>query len=182
MRHFHNSLNTSFSLHCLSNEIAPISLYFLIFMCHNFSCACDFFFLNIFLNNSAPQNVNVHTLRALCTHLYETRPLLVSLPPRTVQNLQSVPFVHLWSLRPDTIVHALLRVKHARMISGNALSSYAQTRSVHYYTNTPVLCRSHHYMDLAGFTLEMISNYSTLQILTLLIMIIHRSVWYYDQE
>ncbi|XP_060782284.1 shieldin complex subunit 2 isoform X1 [Neoarius graeffei] len=68
-------------------------------------------------NPQAPQNVNVHTLRALCTHLYETRPLLVSLPPRTVQNLQSVPFVHLWSLRPDTIVHALLRVKHARMIS-----------------------------------------------------------------
>lgn len=130
----------------------------------------------IFLNNSAPQNVNVHTLRALCTHLYETRPLLVSLPPRTVQNLQSIPFVHLGSLRPDTLVHALLRVKHTRMISGNSLTSHTQTYSVHYYTNSTGLFRSHHYVDLAGFMLEMIyvslSNYSTLQILIIWISLV----------
>ncbi|XP_072534459.1 shieldin complex subunit 2 isoform X2 [Salminus brasiliensis] len=65
----------------------------------------------------APQNVNIHTLRTLCTHLYEKRPLLVSLPARTAQNLHSVPFVRLGSLRPDTLVHALLRVKHSRTIS-----------------------------------------------------------------
>ncbi|XP_053088853.1 shieldin complex subunit 2 isoform X2 [Pangasianodon hypophthalmus] len=68
-------------------------------------------------NPQAPQNVNIHTLRALCTHLHEKHPLLVSLPPRTAQNLQSIPFVHLGSLRPDTLVHALLRVKHTKMIS-----------------------------------------------------------------
>ncbi|KAK3554007.1 hypothetical protein QTP70_019124, partial [Hemibagrus guttatus] len=68
-------------------------------------------------NPEAPHNVNIHTLRALCTYLYEKRPLLVSLPPRTAQNLESIPFVRLGSLRPDTLVHALLRVKHTRMIS-----------------------------------------------------------------
>ncbi|KAI5107842.1 protein FAM35A isoform X1, partial [Silurus meridionalis] len=68
-------------------------------------------------NPQAPQNVNVHTLRCLCTHLCEKRPLLVSLPPRSAQNLQAIPFVHLGSLRPDTLVHALLKVKHTRMIS-----------------------------------------------------------------
>ncbi|XP_027030648.1 shieldin complex subunit 2 [Tachysurus fulvidraco] len=68
-------------------------------------------------NPEAPHNVNIQTLRALCTHLYEKRPLLVSLPPRTTPNLKSIPFIRLGSLRPDTLVHALLRVKHTRMIS-----------------------------------------------------------------
>ncbi|KAF5895742.1 protein FAM35A isoform X1 [Clarias magur] len=81
----------------------------------------------------APQNVNVHTLRALCTHLCEKRPLLVSLPPRTAQNLRSVPFVRLGSLRPDTLVHALLRVKHTRMISDwrSEAEGVSRTGSVH---------------------------------------------------
>ncbi|XP_053357632.1 shieldin complex subunit 2 [Clarias gariepinus] len=81
----------------------------------------------------APQNVNVHTLRALCTHLCEKRPLLVSLPPRTAQNLRSVPFVRLGCLRPDTLVHALLKVKHTRMISDwrSEAEGVSRTGSVH---------------------------------------------------
>ncbi|KAI4894272.1 hypothetical protein NFI96_016299 [Prochilodus magdalenae] len=65
----------------------------------------------------APHNVNIHTLRTLCTHLYEKHPLLVSLPLRTAQDLHSIPFTRLGSLRPDTLVHALLRVKHTRTIA-----------------------------------------------------------------
>ncbi|XP_053477765.1 shieldin complex subunit 2 isoform X2 [Ictalurus furcatus] len=107
-------------------------------------------------NPQAPQYVNLHTLRALCTHLYEKRPLLVSLPPRTAQNLQSIPFVHLGSLRPDTLVHALLSVKHTRIISGNTLSSHTQTYSVYFHTNSTVLSSSHNYVDLSVFTLELI--------------------------
>lgn len=89
------------------------------------------------LNTSAPQNVNIHTLRALCTHLYEKRPLLVCLPPRTAQNLQSIPFVLLGSLRPDTLVHALLQVKHTRMISGDSFTLH--TKTYNDYFNTLIL-------------------------------------------
>ncbi|XP_037394448.1 shieldin complex subunit 2 isoform X2 [Pygocentrus nattereri] len=80
----------------------------------------------------APHNVNIHTLRALCTHLNEKRPLLVSLPPRTVQNMHSIPFIRLGSLRPDTLVHALLRVKHARTIAAwrDEAEGVARTGSV----------------------------------------------------
>ncbi|KAI7805184.1 putative protein FAM35A [Triplophysa rosa] len=65
----------------------------------------------------APQNLNPHTLRELCTHLCEKRPLLVSLPPRKPQDLNSIPFVRLGALKPDTLVHALLRVKHSNLIT-----------------------------------------------------------------
>ncbi|XP_007258822.3 shieldin complex subunit 2 isoform X1 [Astyanax mexicanus] len=67
--------------------------------------------------SQAPQNVNIHTWRTLCTYLHEKRPLLVSLPARTAQDPHSVSFVRLGSLRPDTLVHALLRVKHSKTIS-----------------------------------------------------------------
>ncbi|XP_076830158.1 shieldin complex subunit 2 [Brachyhypopomus gauderio] len=65
----------------------------------------------------APQNVNVHLLRALCTYLHMKRPLLVGLPPRTAQDPRSVPFVRLGSLQTDTLAHALLRVRHASTIA-----------------------------------------------------------------
>ncbi|XP_062851621.1 shieldin complex subunit 2 [Trichomycterus rosablanca] len=65
----------------------------------------------------APGSVNVHTLRALCTYLHESRPLLVSLPCRNAQDLNSIPFANLGSLRLDTLAHGLLRVKHTRNIS-----------------------------------------------------------------
>ncbi|XP_016352892.1 protein FAM35A-like, partial [Sinocyclocheilus anshuiensis] len=65
----------------------------------------------------APQNLNCHQLRMLCTHLCEKRPLLVSLPPHKPQDLHSIPFIRLGALRPDTLVHALLRVKHWKLIT-----------------------------------------------------------------
>lgn len=69
----------------------------------------------------APQNLNCHTLRRLCTHLCEKRPLLVSLPLQKPQDLHSIPFIRLGALRPDTLVHALLRVKHSQLITGTEL-------------------------------------------------------------
>ncbi|KAK7148676.1 hypothetical protein R3I93_012883 [Phoxinus phoxinus] len=65
----------------------------------------------------APQNLNCYTLRMLCTHLCEKRPLLLSLPPHKPQDLESIPFIRLGALRPDTLVHALLRVKHRKLIT-----------------------------------------------------------------
>lgn len=65
----------------------------------------------------APQNLNSHTLRMLCTHLCEKRPLLVSLPPHKLQDLHSIHFIRLGALRPDTLVHAMLRVKHRKLIT-----------------------------------------------------------------
>ncbi|XP_026856230.2 shieldin complex subunit 2 isoform X2 [Electrophorus electricus] len=65
----------------------------------------------------APQNVNIHTLRELCAHLHMKHPLLVDLPPRTAQDPHSIPFTRLCSLRPDTLTHALLRVRHVRTIA-----------------------------------------------------------------
>ncbi|XP_052006456.1 uncharacterized protein LOC127660363 [Xyrauchen texanus] len=65
----------------------------------------------------APQNLNCQTLRTLCTHLCEKRPLMVSLPPRKPQDLHSIPFVRLGALRPDTLVNALVRVKHRNLIT-----------------------------------------------------------------
>lgn len=65
----------------------------------------------------APQNLNSHSLRTLCTHLCEKRPLLVSLPPHKPQDLHSISFIRLGALRPDTLVHALLKVKHSKLIT-----------------------------------------------------------------
>lgn len=66
---------------------------------------------------TAPQNLNSHALRMLCTHLCEKRPLLVLLPPHRPQDLHSISFIRLGALRPDTLVHALLRVKHSKLIT-----------------------------------------------------------------
>ncbi|KAL1263066.1 hypothetical protein QQF64_005805 [Cirrhinus molitorella] len=65
----------------------------------------------------APQNLSGHTLRTLCTHLCEKHPLLVTLPPHKSQDLHSIPFIRLGALRPDTLVHVLLRVKHWKLIT-----------------------------------------------------------------
>ncbi|TRY90553.1 hypothetical protein DNTS_002671 [Danionella cerebrum] len=65
----------------------------------------------------APQNLNCHTLRGLCTHLCEKRPLLVSLPPHKPQDLNSIVFIRLGALHKDTLVHALLKVKHSKVIT-----------------------------------------------------------------
>ncbi|XP_030628252.1 uncharacterized protein LOC115810460 [Chanos chanos] len=64
-----------------------------------------------------PQNVNGRTFRELCSHLFEKWPLLASLPPRMPQDLGSVSFVGLRALRPDRLVHVLVRIKHINMIT-----------------------------------------------------------------
>ncbi|CDQ86948.1 unnamed protein product [Oncorhynchus mykiss] len=65
-----------------------------------------------------PQNVNGRTLRSLCGYLREKRPLLVSLPPRVPQDPNTIAHARLRTLRPDTLVHALLRITHTEMITG----------------------------------------------------------------
>ncbi|XP_018550126.1 LOW QUALITY PROTEIN: shieldin complex subunit 2 [Lates calcarifer] len=65
----------------------------------------------------APQHVNVHTLSSLYGFLRERRPLLVSLPPHPLQDLNRLPYATLRSLRVNTLVHALLRVTHTHISS-----------------------------------------------------------------
>uniref|UniRef100_UPI003AB09178 shieldin complex subunit 2 isoform X2 n=1 Tax=Centroberyx gerrardi TaxID=166262 RepID=UPI003AB09178 len=62
-----------------------------------------------------PQHVNARSLRSLCVFLRARRPLLASLPPRVVQNLNRLPYAPLRSLRVGALVHALLRVTHTDM-------------------------------------------------------------------
>ncbi|XP_046884859.1 shieldin complex subunit 2 isoform X1 [Hypomesus transpacificus] len=64
-----------------------------------------------------PQDVNAQTLRSLCSYLRVRRPLLLSVPPRIPQNPHALPHARLRSLRPNTLVHALLRVTHTEMIT-----------------------------------------------------------------
>ncbi|KAM8852650.1 shieldin complex subunit 2 [Synchiropus picturatus] len=58
----------------------------------------------------APPQVPPHALEALCGFLRQQRPLLVSLPPRRPQDLSRLPYASLSALRPNTLVHARLRV------------------------------------------------------------------------
>ncbi|XP_061767417.1 shieldin complex subunit 2 isoform X3 [Nerophis ophidion] len=45
----------------------------------------------------------------------ERRPLLLSVPPRPPQDLRRLPYTPFWALRVNTLVHAVLRVKHAHV-------------------------------------------------------------------
>ncbi|XP_062375203.1 shieldin complex subunit 2 [Sardina pilchardus] len=65
---------------------------------------------------SVPQAVNRRTLGELCAHLRERRPLLLSLPRCSHQDLNTIPYAKLKALRPDTLVHALVRVTHTNMV------------------------------------------------------------------
>ncbi|KAJ8014430.1 hypothetical protein DPEC_G00040140 [Dallia pectoralis] len=64
-----------------------------------------------------PQNVSGQTLKLLCGYLREKHSLLVSLPHRSPQNPNAISHSRLRNLKPDTLVHALLRVTHTQMIS-----------------------------------------------------------------
>ncbi|XP_076142014.1 shieldin complex subunit 2 [Alosa pseudoharengus] len=66
---------------------------------------------------SVPQAVNRRTLGELCAHLQERRPLLLSLPRCSHQDLSTIPYAKLKALRPDTLVHALVRVTHTNMVT-----------------------------------------------------------------
>ncbi|XP_044069855.1 shieldin complex subunit 2 [Siniperca chuatsi] len=62
-----------------------------------------------------PQHANARSLSSLCSFLRERRPLLVSLNLRPPQDLNRLPYATLRSLRVNTLVHALLRVKHTHI-------------------------------------------------------------------
>ncbi|XP_064173080.1 shieldin complex subunit 2 isoform X1 [Anguilla rostrata] len=64
-----------------------------------------------------PQNVNIRAVKELWGHLCKKRPLLVSLPRRTVQDPHAIPYVRLRVLKPDTLVHVLVRVTHSTMVT-----------------------------------------------------------------
>uniref|UniRef100_A0A665U2X2 Uncharacterized protein n=1 Tax=Echeneis naucrates TaxID=173247 RepID=A0A665U2X2_ECHNA len=62
-----------------------------------------------------PRCVCARTLSALCVFLRERRPLLVRLPHRPPQDLKRLPYVTLTSLKVNTMVHVLLRVRHTHI-------------------------------------------------------------------
>uniref|UniRef100_A0A3Q3W6V1 Uncharacterized protein n=1 Tax=Mola mola TaxID=94237 RepID=A0A3Q3W6V1_MOLML len=62
-----------------------------------------------------PWHVNARSLSYLCDFLRQRRPLLVSLNVRPPQDLNRLPYATLRSLRVNTLVHALLRVKHTHL-------------------------------------------------------------------
>ncbi|XP_061546766.1 shieldin complex subunit 2, partial [Phycodurus eques] len=59
------------------------------------------------------QHVAAGSVSALCDFLGARRPLLSSTPRRPPQDLKRLPYAPLWQCRVNTLVHALLRVKHA---------------------------------------------------------------------
>ncbi|XP_063047239.1 shieldin complex subunit 2 [Engraulis encrasicolus] len=69
------------------------------------------------LSPSVPKAVNRRTLGELCAHLRERRPLLLSTPHGGHRDLSTVPYANLQALRPDTLVHAVLRVTHTNMVT-----------------------------------------------------------------
>ncbi|KAM9847975.1 shieldin complex subunit 2 [Aulostomus maculatus] len=74
----------------------------------------------------ALHHVHAHALNSLCGFLREWRPLLASLPLRLPQDLTCLPYVTLRSLRVNTLVHALLRVRHVHI--GTAWRREAESR------------------------------------------------------
>lgn len=57
---------------------------------------------------------------ALCDFLRERRPLLLSEKLRPPQDLNRLPYATLRSLRVNTLVHALLRVTHTHISTGES--------------------------------------------------------------
>ncbi|KAJ8248468.1 hypothetical protein GJAV_G00242340 [Gymnothorax javanicus] len=64
-----------------------------------------------------PQNVSGRAVKELWTHLCKKHPLLVTLPRRAVQDPQAIPYARLRLLQQDTLVHALLKVTCAAMVT-----------------------------------------------------------------
>ncbi|XP_021169992.2 shieldin complex subunit 2 isoform X3 [Fundulus heteroclitus] len=62
--------------------------------------------------------VSPASLGALRSFIVERRPLLVSVARRAQQDLRRLPYVTLTTLRVNTLVHALLRVTHSHVSSG----------------------------------------------------------------
>lgn len=69
--------------------------------------------------SSAIQQVSARTLSSLCCFLRQRRPLLAAAaaaPPP--QDLRRLPYATLRTLRVNTLVHALLRVTHTHLGTG----------------------------------------------------------------
>lgn len=75
--------------------------------------------LSVYLS-LAPQHINAHALSSLCGFLRERRPLLLSLPCHPHQDLSRLPYATLRSLRVNMLVHALLRVTHTHISTGES--------------------------------------------------------------
>lgn len=73
-------------------------------------------------NQKPPWHVDARSLDALCGFLCERRPLLVSLKPCPPQDLNRLPYGALRSLKVNTLVHALLRVTHTHMSTGEQVT------------------------------------------------------------
>lgn len=69
-----------------------------------------------------PQHVDARSLSSLCGFLWERRPLLVSLNHCHPQDLNRLPYATLRSLRVNTLVHALLRVTHTHISTGECVT------------------------------------------------------------
>ncbi|XP_045898683.1 shieldin complex subunit 2 isoform X1 [Micropterus dolomieu] len=76
-----------------------------------------------------PQRVNARSLSSLCGFLRERRPMLLSLNLRPPQDLNRLPYTALRSLRANTLVHALLRVKHTHISTGWRSEAESRCRS-----------------------------------------------------
>lgn len=70
----------------------------------------------------ATQHVSARSLSSLCEFIRERRPLLVSLPGRAPQDLNRLPYVTLRTMRVNTLVHVLLRVKHSQLSPGEPVT------------------------------------------------------------
>ncbi|XP_036071483.1 shieldin complex subunit 2 isoform X2 [Oryzias melastigma] len=76
--------------------------------------------LNIGHASSPPpvsHHVDARSLSSLCTAVRKRRPLLVSLPRHTPQDLNRLPYASLRALRVNTLVNALLRVTQKHLSS-----------------------------------------------------------------
>ncbi|XP_015233027.1 PREDICTED: protein FAM35A [Cyprinodon variegatus] len=77
----------------------------------------------------ATQHVSARSLSSLCQFIRERRPLLVSLPSRAPQDLNRLPYVTLRTMRVNTLVHVLLRVKHSQLSPGWRNEAESRSRS-----------------------------------------------------
>ncbi|XP_048865328.1 shieldin complex subunit 2 isoform X2 [Brienomyrus brachyistius] len=86
----------------------------------------------------APCGVSQYTLDELCSHMREKYRPLMTLPARIPQDPQDIPYVHLRSLKPDTLVHAVLRVVSSSLFKAwrTEAASFSRTGAVQKATLT----------------------------------------------
>ncbi|XP_013881764.1 shieldin complex subunit 2 [Austrofundulus limnaeus] len=75
------------------------------------------------------QHVDAHSLSSLCSFIKEQRPLLLTLSRPPPQDLNRLRYTSLRALRVNSLVHALLRVKHAHISSDWRSTAESHCRS-----------------------------------------------------